>query len=250
MWRRCSSVFVLRHGVEAHRIRKRSSHMTLRIVNRGDIVAKKVAEKVEVAKGQEKQPSLPEKKEATENKGVTEAVKPTPAKRIAMGQKVNPISMRLGIVRRWNSMWFEPNKHSTKAVEDYKIRNYIRARIPQGAIARIDIERMLKYISFTIYTARAGVVIGRGGTEVDKIREELRKITQAEVQIKIQEVKRPELEASLVGGEYSAAVEGTDCISQGYEAGDGIDDAYGCTGDKDSYIGSSWGRRDGTQRGV
>ena len=96
-------------------------------------------------------------------------------------------------------MWFEPNKHSTKAVEDYKIRNYIRARIPQGAIARIDIERMLKYISFTIYTARAGVVIGRGGTEVDKIREELRKITQAEVQIKIQEVKRPELEASLVG---------------------------------------------------
>ncbi len=116
-----------------------------------------------------------------------------------MGQKVNPIAFRLGIIRRWDSTWFDNTNFKEKLLEDYAIRNYIRARVPQGAISKLTIERMLKRIIFTIHTARAGVVIGKAGAEVDRIREELKKITKSDVQIKIHEVKRPELEAILVG---------------------------------------------------
>ena len=115
-----------------------------------------------------------------------------------MGQKANPIALRLGIIRRWDSNWYADKHFQDKLVEDHKIRKYIHARLPQGGIARILIERMLKRITLTIYTARAGIVIGKGGVEVERLREELKKITQKEVQINIHEVKRPELEASLV----------------------------------------------------
>ena len=115
-----------------------------------------------------------------------------------MGQKVHPTAFRLGIIRRWDSTWFDNKNFKDKLLEDNTIRNYIRARLPQGAIARLTIERLLKRIIFTIHTARAGVVIGKGGTEVDRIREELKKITQSDVQIKINEIKRPELESLLV----------------------------------------------------
>ena len=125
-----------------------------------------------------------------------------------MGQKVNPTVMRLGIIRAWESNWYTDKRMGEKIVEDHRIRSYIRARMPQGGISRITIDRMLKHINLTIHTARAGVVIGKGGAEVDKIREELKKLTQKEVQINIYEVKRPELEALLVGESIAQQLRG------------------------------------------
>jgi len=116
-----------------------------------------------------------------------------------MGQKVNPTGLRLGIIKGWDSNWYGGQNFSEKLVEDQKIRKYVHARIPKGGISRIVIERTLKRITLTIHTARPGVVIGKGGAEVDKIKEELKKITNKDVQINIFEIKRPELDAKLVG---------------------------------------------------
>ena len=116
-----------------------------------------------------------------------------------MGQKVNPTGFRLGIVKGWDSNWYGGQNFSEKLVEDQKIRKYVLARIPKGGISKIIIERTLKRITLTIHTARPGVVIGKGGSEVDKIKEELKKITGKDVQINIFEIKRPELDAKLVG---------------------------------------------------
>jgi len=116
-----------------------------------------------------------------------------------MGQKVNPIGLRLGIIRGWDSNWYGGSSFSEKLVEDQNIRKYIDARIPRGGVSKIVLERTLKRITITIHTARPGVVIGKGGTEVDKIKEELKKITGKDVQINIFEIKRPELDAKLVG---------------------------------------------------
>ncbi|NJN27103.1 MAG: 30S ribosomal protein S3 [Cyclobacteriaceae bacterium] len=116
-----------------------------------------------------------------------------------MGQKVNPTGFRLGIVKGWDSNWYGGQNFSEKLIEDQKIRNYVLARIPKGGISKIIIERTLKRITLTIHTARPGVVIGKGGSEVDKIKEELKKITGKDVQINIFEIKRPELDAKLVG---------------------------------------------------
>lgn len=116
-----------------------------------------------------------------------------------MGQKVNPTGFRLGVIRGWDSNWFGGKDFADKLVEDEKIRKYILARIPKGGIARIIIERTLKRITITINTARPGVVIGKGGAEVDKIKEELKNITSKDVQINIFEIKRPELDAKLIG---------------------------------------------------
>ncbi len=116
-----------------------------------------------------------------------------------MGQKINPVGFRLGIVKGWDSSWYGGKEFADKLVEDQKIRKYISARIPKGAIARVVIERTLKRITLTIHTARPGIVIGKGGGEVDKIKEELKKITGKDVQINIFEIKRPEIDAKLIG---------------------------------------------------
>jgi small subunit ribosomal protein S3 len=116
-----------------------------------------------------------------------------------MGQKVNPVGLRLGIVKGWDSNWYGGKDFSEKIVEDHRIRKYIYARIPKGGISKIIIERTIKRITLTVHTARPGVVIGKGGTEVDKIKEELKKLTGKDVQINIFEIKRPELDARLVG---------------------------------------------------
>ncbi|HVW13535.1 MAG TPA: 30S ribosomal protein S3 [Mucilaginibacter sp.] len=116
-----------------------------------------------------------------------------------MGQKAHPIGNRLGIIRGWDSNWFGGNNYSDKLVEDEKIRKYIAARIAKGGISKVVIERTLKRITVTIHTARPGIVIGKGGQEVDKIKEELKKLTKKDVQINIFEIKRPELDAQLVG---------------------------------------------------
>lgn len=116
-----------------------------------------------------------------------------------MGQKVNPIGFRLGIVKGWDSAWFDSKSYADKLVEDHKIRNYIKARIPKGGISKVVIERTLKRITLTVHTARPGVVIGKGGSEVDKLKEELKNLTGKDLQINIFEIKRPELDAKLVG---------------------------------------------------
>ena len=118
-----------------------------------------------------------------------------------MGQKVNPIGLRLGFIRGWESNWFGGKDFASKLVEDEKIRKYVSARIPnpRAGISRIVIERTLKRLTITIHTARPGVVIGKAGAEVDKIKEELKKLTGKDVQINIFEIKRPELDAKLVG---------------------------------------------------
>jgi small subunit ribosomal protein S3 len=115
-----------------------------------------------------------------------------------MGQKAHPIGNRLGIIRGWDSNWFGGNNYSDKLVEDEKIRKYLSVRIAKGGVAKVVIERTLKRITVTIHTARPGIVIGKGGQEVDKIKEELKKLTKKDVQINIFEIKRPELDAQLV----------------------------------------------------
>ncbi|WP_299755746.1 30S ribosomal protein S3 [uncultured Pontibacter sp.] len=116
-----------------------------------------------------------------------------------MGQKVNPIGFRLGVIKGWDSNWYGGKDFAEKLIEDEKIRKYILARIPKGGISKIIIERTLKRITITVNTARPGVVIGKGGQEVDKIKEELKKLTNKDIQINIFEIKRPELDAKLVG---------------------------------------------------
>lgn len=115
-----------------------------------------------------------------------------------MGQKANPIGNRLGIIRGWDSNWYGGKNYADKLVEDEKIRKYLLARLSKGGVSRIVIERTLKLITVTIHTARPGIVIGKGGAEVDKLKEEVKKLTLKEVQINIYEIKRPELDAQLV----------------------------------------------------
>lgn len=124
-----------------------------------------------------------------------------------MGQKTNPVGLRLGIIRGWDSNWYGGKTFSEKIVEDDKIRKYISARIFKGGISKVIIERTLKRITLTINTSRPGVVIGKAGAEVEKIKEELKKLTNKDVQINIFEVKRPELDAKLIGENIAQQLE-------------------------------------------
>lgn len=124
-----------------------------------------------------------------------------------MGQKTNPIGNRLGIIRGWDSNWFGGNDYGDRIAEDYKIRRYLEARLSKGGISKIYIERTLKLVTVTITTARPGLIIGKGGQEVDKLKEELKKITDKEVQINIFEIKRPELDAVLVADSIAKQIE-------------------------------------------
>ncbi len=125
-----------------------------------------------------------------------------------MGQKVNPISNRLGIIKGWDSNWYGGKNYADKIVEDERIRDYLNARLAKASISKIVIERTLKLITVTVNTARPGIIIGKGGQEVDKLKEELKKITSKEVQINIFEVKRPELDATIVANNIARQVEG------------------------------------------
>src|SRR6056297_46756 len=125
-----------------------------------------------------------------------------------MGQKVNPIGNRLGIIKGWDSNWYGGKNYADKLVEDNKIRKYLDARLAKASISKIVIERTLKLITVTVNTARPGIIIGKGGQEVDKLKEELKKITRKEVQINIFEVKRPELDAKIVANNIARQIEG------------------------------------------
>jgi small subunit ribosomal protein S3 len=125
-----------------------------------------------------------------------------------MGQKCNPIGNRLGFIKGWDSNWFGGNNYADRIVEDDKIRKYLMARLKKASVSKIVIERTLKLVTVTINTARPGVIIGKAGTEVDKLKEELKKLTGKEVQINIYEIKRPELDAKLVADSIARQIEG------------------------------------------
>lgn len=124
-----------------------------------------------------------------------------------MGQKTNPIGNRLGIIRGWESNWYGGNDIAEKVVQDEKIRNYLQARIEKGGIAHMVIERTLKRVTVTIQTSRPGIIIGKGGQEVDRIREELKKLTKMDVQINIMEIRKPELDANIVAESIAKQIE-------------------------------------------
>jgi small subunit ribosomal protein S3 len=125
-----------------------------------------------------------------------------------MGQKVNPIANRLGIIKGWDSNWYGGRNYADKLAEDDQIRKYLMARLAKASISKIIIERTLKLITVTINTSRPGIIIGKGGKEVDKLREELKKLTKKDVQINIFEIKRPELDAQLVADSVARQIEG------------------------------------------
>lgn len=125
-----------------------------------------------------------------------------------MGQKVNPISNRLGIIRGWDSNWFGGKNFGENLVEDQKIRNYLNERLTKASVSKIVIERTLKLVTITICTARPGIVIGKGGQDVDKLKEELKKLYKKDIQINIFEVKKPELDANIVANNIARQVEG------------------------------------------
>ena len=125
-----------------------------------------------------------------------------------MGQKVNPISNRLGIIRGWDSNWYGGKNYGDTLLEDSKIRKYLKVRLSNASVSRIVIERTLKLVTITICTSRPGIIIGKGGQDVDKLKEELKKLTDKDVQINIFEVKRPELDAVIVATNIARQIEG------------------------------------------
>ncbi|MBM4177857.1 MAG: 30S ribosomal protein S3 [Ignavibacteria bacterium] len=125
-----------------------------------------------------------------------------------MGQKTNPIGLRLGIIRQWEANWFDEKNVADKLQEDIMVRNYIKSRLKKAAVARIIIERTAKQLRVTINTSRPGVIIGRSGKDIAQLEEELRKITKKEVKVLISEIKRPELDAQLVADNIAAQLEG------------------------------------------
>lgn len=126
-----------------------------------------------------------------------------------MGQKINPISNRLGIIRGWDSNWYGGDNYAEKIKEDSQIREYLKTRLSKAGVSRIIIERTLKLITVTITTSRPGIIIGKGGQEVDKLKEELKKITGGkDIQINIYEIKKPELDAMIVAENIAKQIEG------------------------------------------
>ena len=125
-----------------------------------------------------------------------------------MGQKVNPISNRLGIIRGWDSNWYGGKNFGDNIVEDQKIRKYLNERLAKASVSKIVIERTLKLVTITICTARPGIVIGKGGQDVDKLKEELKKLYDKEIQINIFEIKKPELDATIVANNIARQIEG------------------------------------------
>lgn len=124
-----------------------------------------------------------------------------------MGQKTHPIGIRLGIIKDWNSRWFAGRDFPDLLKEDLMIRRYISSRLQRASVSKVEIERAPKRVTISIHTARPGIVIGRKGAEVDKLRDELKHITSKEIYININEIKRPELDAQLVADNIARQLE-------------------------------------------
>jgi small subunit ribosomal protein S3 len=124
-----------------------------------------------------------------------------------LGQKTNPIGFRLGIIRGWDSNWYSKGNEAKLVLEDHQLNGYLDTRLKNGGLSKVIIERTPKRILLTLMTSRPGVIIGRGGEQVELLREELKKITKKEVQINISEIKRPEVDASLVAQNIAQQLE-------------------------------------------
>jgi len=125
-----------------------------------------------------------------------------------LGQKTNPIGLRLGIIRQWDANWFDKRNVAEKLSEDMMLRTYLKKRLKKAGVSRVLIERTAKQLRLTIHTSRPGVIIGRSGKDIAQLEEELKKITQKEVKIFITEIKRPELDATLVAETIAQQLEG------------------------------------------
>jgi small subunit ribosomal protein S3 len=125
-----------------------------------------------------------------------------------VGQKTHPIGFRLGVIRGWDSNWYSESDFQDKLIEDEEIRRYLHTRLKRAGLSRVVIERTPKRVILTLHTSRPGVVIGRGGSEVEKLREELKTLTGKDIQINISEIKRPELDATLVAKNIAQQLEG------------------------------------------
>ncbi len=124
-----------------------------------------------------------------------------------MGQKVNPIGLRLGIVKTWESRWFGGKNYAEYILEDYKLRKFIKDKLYHAGVSRIEIERSSKRVRLRIYTSRPGIVIGKKGTEIALLKGSIEKITDREVLIDIQEVRKPEIDAQLVAENVALQIE-------------------------------------------
>ncbi|MBL7068081.1 MAG: 30S ribosomal protein S3 [Candidatus Marinimicrobia bacterium] len=123
-----------------------------------------------------------------------------------MGQKTHPIGFRIGFNKSWSSNWFDERNYKSKLTEDLKLRRYILKRLPNAGVSRVDIHRTSKKITISINTSRPGIVIGKKGEEVDLLRLELQKLTNTDVQVNVNEIKRPELDATLVANNIAAQI--------------------------------------------
>lgn len=125
-----------------------------------------------------------------------------------MGQKTNPVGLRVGIIRGWNSNWYESKSYANKIKEDDKLRSYVRNRLKKAGISKIVIDRTSKNVILNIHTSRPGVVIGKSGKEITQLEEELKQVTNKDIKIQISEIKRPELDAFLVGENIAQQIAG------------------------------------------
>lgn len=125
-----------------------------------------------------------------------------------MGQKTNPIGLRLGIIRGWDSNWYESKGYASKLIEDKELRKYVRQRLKKAGISKIVIDRTSKNVILTIHTSRPGVVIGKSGKEIAQLEQELKQISDKEVKVQITEIKRPELDGYLVAENIASQLEG------------------------------------------
>ena len=139
-----------------------------------------------------------------------------------MGQKVNPISNRLGVIRGWDSNWYGGKKYGDILLEDSKIRKYLRTRLAKASVSRVIIERTLKMVTVTICTSRPGMIIGRGGQDVDTLKKELVKLTGKDVQVNVHEIKRPELDAELVAANIARQIENKVAYRRAVKGAEGI----------------------------
>ena len=125
-----------------------------------------------------------------------------------MGQKINPIANRLGYIRGWDSNWYGGKKYGETLLEDNRIRKYLTSRLSNAMVSRIVIERAIKLLTITICTAKPGAIIGKGGQNVDALKEDLKKLTDKDVQINIYEIRKPELDATIVAADIAGKLEG------------------------------------------
>jgi small subunit ribosomal protein S3 len=125
-----------------------------------------------------------------------------------LGQKIHPVGLRLGIIKNWDSNWYDDKNYAAKLQEDFVVRNYLRNRLKKAGVSKLQIERTAKNVRITINTSRPGVVIGKSGKEISQLEEELKKVTSKDVKILINEIKRPELDAQLVAENIASQLEG------------------------------------------